>query len=177
MLIKAGCFRGAPLPEGRFGGNDMPRARRRLLCVAEQRAEAPRLFALLVGNILYLPAAMLLHQRVIERHLFAIAELHLQFGAVVQQDRLTDLEVISLAILPGYDGIEIERADLAVRRVVEIGLEEFVQMVGEEGRIGGGGIVRGGGGVEGIEGLEEGFWGFVRCGEDRRRDQRREGDG
>jgi len=61
VLIKAGCFRGAPLPEGRFGGNDMPRAQRRLLRVAEQRAEAPRFFALLVGNILHLPAAMFLH--------------------------------------------------------------------------------------------------------------------
>lgn len=106
-----------------FGGNDMPLVQRRLLRIAQQRTEAPGLFALLVGNILHLPAAVLLHQRIIERHLFAVAELHLQFGAIVQQDRLADLQVISLAILPGNDGIEIERADFAIRRVVEIGLE------------------------------------------------------
>lgn len=124
------------MPKGRFGGNDMPRVQRRLLRVAQQRTEAPRLFALLVGNILHLPAAMLLHQCIIERHLFAIAELHLQFGAVIQQDRLADVEVTRVAILPGNDGIEIERAGFAVRCVVEIGLEQGAEMVGEEGRIG-----------------------------------------
>lgn len=37
--------------------------------------------------------------------------------------------------------------------------------------LGEGGVVRGGFGVEGVEGLEEGFWGFVGCREDGSGDQ------
>lgn len=40
-----------------------------------------------LGDILHLPAVMLLDQRVVECHRFAVAELLLELGPVVHQDR------------------------------------------------------------------------------------------
>ncbi|ABC91341.1 hypothetical protein RHE_CH02567 [Rhizobium etli CFN 42] len=104
---------------------------------------------------------MFTHQGVKERHLFSVFELHFHLGLVVQQDRLADADVARFAVLACNNRVEIDRADIALRRVVEIGLEKLVQMVGKEGRIRRGRLGVASVGIVAVKRLEQRFWRLV----------------
>jgi hypothetical protein len=90
---------------------------------------------------------------------------------------LADPDVAGRAILTRDDGIEVDCADIALRRVVEIGLKELVQVVGEKRRIGRGCLGVAVVGVVAVERLEQRLRRLVSLRRCRQGCERRDGEG
>jgi hypothetical protein len=98
----------------------------------KQHTQAPRIFPLLVGDVVDLPAAVFPDQGVVQRHGLGVLEHHLDPGRVIDDDRLADFDVCGFAVIACDDRVEIDGAGAAGFGVVEVGLEAGVQLVGEE---------------------------------------------